>query len=335
MNPVANGHPVPAPDSPRFGWAAFRAVTRCLIRETFWQSLSSYAFWLMLTVSLLCILFCLSVRVEQYGPMIEPDDIAIKPERGRLSFGFGLASTDLFRDDQAAVHFIQVLLAKWVAGTVGLLLALIWTAGFLPSFLEPDAATVLLAKPVPRWALLAGKVVGVVTFVAFQAAVFVVGTWLALGMSTEVWEPRYLVTLPLLVLHFVIIYSFSAFLAVCTRSTVVCVFGSILFWLLCYGMNYARHAALALPHLNPGVEPVSAAARAVLETGYWILPKPADVMILLDRAMHAHQHFTPLGEFSTVQALGAYDPLASLAASLLFAAGLLAGAARQLRVTNY
>src|SRR5580704_8787430 len=43
----------------------------------------------------------------------------------------------------------------------GLLLALLWTAGFLPTFLEPAHASILLAKPTPRWQLLVGKFVGV------------------------------------------------------------------------------------------------------------------------------------------------------------------------------
>ena len=41
-------------------------------------------------------------------------------------------------------------LAGVVADTAGVLLALLWTAGFLPTFLEPAAVTVLLAKPAPR-----------------------------------------------------------------------------------------------------------------------------------------------------------------------------------------
>ena len=36
-----------------------------------------------------------------------------------------------------AVHFVQTWLAGWIADTAGILLALLWTAGFLPTFLEP------------------------------------------------------------------------------------------------------------------------------------------------------------------------------------------------------
>ena len=120
----------------------------------------------------------------------------------------------------------------------GLLLALVWTAGFVPTFLEPSAASVLLAKPVARWQLLLGKYFGVLTFVGFQVVLFVVLTWLALGVRTHVWNMTYWWCIPLLLLQFAIFYSFSVLLAVITRSTVACVFGSVLFWLLAWGINY-------------------------------------------------------------------------------------------------
>jgi ABC-type transport system involved in multi-copper enzyme maturation permease subunit len=44
--------------------------------------------------------------------------------------------------------------------------------------------TVLLAKPAPRWAILAGKYLGVVLFVALHATLFVGGTWLGMGVAT-------------------------------------------------------------------------------------------------------------------------------------------------------
>ena len=83
----------------------------------------------------------------------------------------------------------------------------------------------LLAKPVPRWLLLAGKFVGVLAFVALQGSLFVGGTWLALGVRTGVWDAAYFLCVPLLLLHFAVFFSFSAMLAVATRSTVACVLG--------------------------------------------------------------------------------------------------------------
>ena len=63
----------------------------------------------------------------------------------------------------------ELILAGGIAGTFGLLLTLVWTAGFVPTFLDPSAASVLLAKPSPRWQLLLGKYFGVLAFVGFQS----------------------------------------------------------------------------------------------------------------------------------------------------------------------
>ena len=154
------------------------------------------------------------------------------------------------RERSDAVQFLELILAWGVAGTFGLLLALVWTAGFVPTFLEPSAASVLLAKPVPRWQLLLGKYFGVLTFVGFQVVLFVALTWLALGVRTDVWDMTYWWCIPLLLLQFAIFYSFSVLLAVVTRSTVACVFGSVLFWLLAWGINYGSVMARGMPR-NP------------------------------------------------------------------------------------
>src|SRR5207302_7574837 len=152
-------------------------VVRCLARDTFRQSLASRTFWLVLGLSGLCVLLCLSVRLEGYTAITPKGEIELfGPDRqpftgmnqgaGTVSVAFGAIRLRQFRDGQAEVLFLQTVLAKWGAGAVGLLLVLLWTSGFLPEFLDPRAATVLLAKPVPRWSLLAGKYLGVLAFVA-------------------------------------------------------------------------------------------------------------------------------------------------------------------------
>src|SRR5262249_52441487 len=144
---------------------------------------------------------------------------------GRLTLGFGLLRVGLFRDGPSAAHFLQALLGRWVAGTFGTLLVLVWTAGFIPEFLQPAHAAVQLVKPLPRWALLAGKYLGVLAFVGAQVVVFVAGTWAALGLRTGVWDLNYLLCIPLLLFQFAVVYSVSALLAVLTRSGVLCAIG--------------------------------------------------------------------------------------------------------------
>ena len=95
-----------------------------------------------------------------------------------LTLAFGIIRVPLARDAKR-VHSLEFALANGVADTLGVLFALVWTAGFLPRFLDPQAISVLLAKPTPRWCLLLGKYFGVLAFVLVQATLFVLGTWVA------------------------------------------------------------------------------------------------------------------------------------------------------------
>jgi ABC-type transport system involved in multi-copper enzyme maturation permease subunit len=325
---------------------------RWMFRDTLRQAMASGVFWLMLSVSLVCTLFCFSAGIqggrtslERPGELTEflprQHPLAADPEKatrsgvdivhGELTLAFGAIRMPLGRDAEEAVHLLQLLLAGGVADALGVLLALVWTAGFLPTFLEPNAATVLLSKPVPRWSILVGKYLGILAFVGFQAIVFVGGTWLALGLRTAVWTPTYLLCIPLLLLHFAIFFSCSVFLAVCTRSTVACVFGSVLFWLLCWGLNYGHHAALAMPELQA----LSPAFHGVVELVYWVLPKPVDLGMMLFDALQAGNSFSRLFETQSLQSQGAFYPELSVLSSILFTFAMLAFSSRQLATTEY
>jgi ABC-type transport system involved in multi-copper enzyme maturation permease subunit len=323
---------------------------RWLARDTFRQAMASGLFWLMLGVSGLVTLVCLSVGVAGGAPLHRPGETAefipandpqanssridvhgVDVISGELTIGFGAFRVPLGRDAPDAVRFLQLILAGGVADAAGVLLALVWTAGFLPGFLDPSTAAVVLAKPVPRWGVLLGKYLGVVAFVGFQAAVFVGGTWLALGVRTGVWDTHYLLCVPLLLLHFGVFYAVSALLAVCTRSTAAVVFGVICAWVMCWGMNFGRHLLVAQAdagNISPGLQ-------WAVEAGYWVLPKPADLSLVLFDALQADNSFTKAFEYYAVQTKGAFHPELSVLTSLLFAAVMLAVAARELSTTDY
>lgn len=325
--------------------AAFFAV-RCLVWDTYRQCLSARLSWGMLGVSGLCILFCLSLHIDSGQALRQPGEAelyggdnkpltGLNPQPGQLSLAFGALQLKLFRDGPAAVHFVEVLMARWVGGAVGVLLALIFTAGFLPDFLQPSSAAVLLAKPVPRWSILLGKYAGVVAIVGSHAALFFGGTFLALSLRTGYWMPGYLWAIPLLLLHFAIVYSFSAFIAVLTRSTTAAAFGSLLFWLLCFGMNYGHHAVLSQRYLDRQAPASAPGFRALIEAGYWVLPKPADLLLVYDRALDAQEHFGMPAEYAVLQSHGMLHLELAVLTSVLAAGLLLVGAGWEFRRLEY
>jgi hypothetical protein len=184
-------------------------------------------------------------------------------------------------------------------------------------------------------------------------------------------------------LSFTIIYSLSALLAVWTRSTVACVFGSIFAWLVFFAMNYGRHAFLAWPILTAQPQPFDAysgltaghealqwagkigqpmglpgaalpdlkafaqpaapdapaafprAFSILVETCYWIIPKPADIDILLHEAVGVKKYDPLLTEYQIVIERGEFNPVGSILSSLAFAAVMLALAGWEFAKLDY
>ncbi len=323
--------------------AALFAV-RWLIRDTLRQARASGITAAMLLVTGVCTLLCLSMGVQGESVMPPPspgEDRNILPkgeaeklpplERqgvevpgGELTLLFGAFRVPLYRTRVEAVRLVQALLTGGVADTAGVLLALVWTAGFLPGFIEPGAASVLLAKPVPRWSLLAGKVLGVLLFVAAQAFLFVAATGIALGISTGVWNAEYFIAIPILIVHFTCFYALSALLAVTTRSTVVSVLGTLAFWLLCWSVNYGHHLALAGGDVPAG-----------LAAAYWLLPKPLDFGLILLNALNATADFAPTPALRKLLDQGQLSLALAAVTSCVLPAILLAVAGRRFVRAEY
>jgi hypothetical protein len=316
-----------------------------VVYATFREALASRLFAATALVAGVAIVFCLSMRVEGEPPLpVEQGEARMRlplEEAQRIGSaraeGLDVASCEVrflcgairvpyrhYPDD--AVLFVQLLLASFFADTAGVLLALIWTAGFLPGFLEAARSSVLLVKPTPRWALLTGQYLGVLAFVALQTTAFVGGTWLALGLATGEWTPAYLLCIPILLLHFAVFFALSAWLAVRTRSTTICLVGSVGFWLLCWFVNHGWHAAQATP---------SAETPWWLATAYWVLPKPADLNWLLFELLHADNFFGRLLNYTGLRAHGGLGLAASVLTSLLFAVAVLISSARRFARLDY
>jgi ABC-type transport system involved in multi-copper enzyme maturation permease subunit len=325
-------------------------VIRWLIRDTFRQARASGILWVLLTLSGVCIVFCLSISVSggtsrfqpgetrEYVPATDPsaqdktmlERHGVDAPQGELRLLFGAFRIPFQRYREEIVYFLELLLAGGVADAAGILLLLVWTAGFLPTFLDSSTVSVLLARPVPRWLLLLGKYLGVVVFVFIQALLFVGGTWLALALKTGVWNPNYLLCVPLLVLQFAVFFSFSLLLAVSLRSTIACVLGSLLFWFVCWGANFGRNL-IALGALEGRGGTLHWGA----EITYWILPKPMDLNLILFQSLRAEGYFRQALDATALAQSGAFVPVLSVLTSVLIGGILLGLSAYQFEQTDY
>lgn len=319
---------------------------RWLIHDTFRQTLTSRVFWILLGLSLLCIVFCLGVSVEggavrDVNELLTPHGELIhgaKNAPGKLSLFFGAFTNDFTRTAASEVHFLLSVFASWAGGVAGLLIALVFTAGFIPESLQPSAAAVLLSKPIPRWLFLLGKYLGVVCFVALHVIIFFVGTWLAMGLRTGHWPIGYLLGIPLMIFHFAIIFSFSVMLAVLFRNPTASVIGTVLFWIVCWMINYGRHYAVVFPQLHEG-HTLPAFTVFLSELGYWLLPKPADLTLLIQQSLDLGEVMSsPMAStppYEQVLKSNLFHPLLTIGTSCIFPVFALWASASQLSKTDY
>lgn len=322
------------------------SLVRWMASLTLREALASRLFWVTSFVSGACVLLCLSISVQGEPPLpLEQGERRLRlpleeyqripgaraegvdPASCEMTVLFGAFRVHYRHYPEDAVRFLQYLMAGLVADTAGVLLVLLWTAGFLPSFLRADNAAVLLGKPVPRWGLLLGKYLGVVAFVALQTLLFVVGTWLALALKTGVWAPQYLLCAPVLLLHFAVFFSVSVCLAVCFRRTVVCMVGVLAFWAVCWATNHSWHVFQATTPDAP--------VPVLLDAGYWTLPKPADLNWTLYDLLDARRHFGSFLTYPTLAGADASPLLLSALTSMVFAAVVLILAAVRFERMDY
>ena len=104
--------------------------------------------------------------------------------------------------------------------------------------------------------------------------------------------------------------------------------------LLCWGMNFGRHAVVAESY-QPSQATFGGQTLTLVEAAYWTLPKPADVGMLLYDALNAADSCGQIAAFKHVQDHGDFHPWLSVAASLAFMIVLLTGASRQFAALDY
>lgn len=277
-----------------------------LVRDVFRRARASGFSALLLGVTALAALVCLTARVDA--------------ETGAVDLIFG-------RLTLSSTGELLWLLASGIGGAAGVLTVLTATAGYVPAFLEPSTAPVLMSKPMSRAALLLGRVAGVVVFVALHAGLFVGATWAGVGIATGTWPAAYWLAWPLLVVQFLPFFAVSVLLAVATRDAIAALLGSLIFWLTAWAINVGRHLFLG----NEG--PTRRFAHTV-ELCYQALPRPVDFGLALSDALGVPPAQV-LGRFGLGGAPEAGVSLATNVAAALAGAGLfLALAAYEIRARD-
>ncbi|MGL5094134.1 MAG: ABC transporter permease subunit, partial [Planctomycetia bacterium] len=267
--------------------ATWRRTIAALVLDTFRQASSSGLTAALVVSTLLATAACLSLtaRTVTTPPPVGAPVGSPSATHGEIGLAGAGWSMRLGADAAEAERTAPALVAGVAANGAGVLLALAWTAGFLPNFVQPQSVFVLLAKPPRRRGLLVGKVAGAVAVVAAYGGIFIAATWVAFGLRTGRWDAGYLLAIPMLALNFFLFYSMSALVGVFLRSTAASIIGSIFFYAVCVGMNAGQRFASEALSDKPGA--VAAPMLRATEFCYWLLPKPVDLQFLLWQALDA------------------------------------------------
>ena len=259
-----------------------------LIVDGFRESRDRKIFWVMLAISLLvtAALACIGFS------------------SGQIDILFGLWTIDaevFFIAGQLSSGRIARMLVDGVldlvVGFFGVMLAIIATAGSIPTFLQSGTIDVTLAKPIARWRLFLGRYLASLIFILVHATIFIVLTFLVAGLRWGVWLPGYLAAIPLMVILFSYLYCISALVGVYYRSAAAAVLLTIGAWVMFFGAQTLDDAFRLYPRLQEYPR-----FRQMATVGRWIVPKTQDITYLAQRWVGAS------GIDEIVSAEQAHDP---------------------------
>jgi ABC-type transport system involved in multi-copper enzyme maturation permease subunit len=128
------------------------------------------------------------------------------------------------------VQFWESYLVNWIGAAIALLISTIITAFFIPNMLRRGTVDLLLVKPISRTTLLLYKYIGGLTFIFLNTVVVVVGIWLVLGLRTNMWGTGFLLSIFVLTFQFALYYAVSTLFGVLSRSPIVAILMTCLFW---------------------------------------------------------------------------------------------------------
>ena len=183
----------------------------------------------------------------QFRVLLKPSAAQFISSGWKLSAGFGAMNFEL-RDMSIGdvVFYIQNTLAGFIAGWIGLLIAIVATAAFVPNMVQKGTVDLLVARPIPRWRIYLYKYLGGLTYVIIAAGYLIVGSWLVIALRSGIWSTGYLMSWPLLVFFFAALYSVSSLIGLLTRSTVAAILISAVVWFVVSSVG-SVHQVIHLP----------------------------------------------------------------------------------------
>jgi ABC-type transport system involved in multi-copper enzyme maturation permease subunit len=184
-------------------------VALALILDTFQEARARWLFWGLFGLSSLLIaifLFVLRIDVVQ----------------GAVSL-MGIQATahpvyDIQKFVNISYAWVSIVLYIW-----GTFLAIFASAGLIPSVLEAGRISLLLSKPLTRTMLLMGRYLGNILIVVINHVYLICSIWLVIGLKTNIWETRFLLSIPISIFIFAVLLCVVVLIGVVFESSALSV----------------------------------------------------------------------------------------------------------------
>lgn len=241
-------------------------VVLALIADTFQEARARWLFWGLFGLSSLLIaifLFVLRIDIVQ----------------GAVSF-MGIEATsrriyDVRKFVNISYSWVSIILYIW-----GTFLAVFASAGLIPSVLEAGRVSLLLSKPLTRTLLLIGRYAGNLLVVGLNHIYLICGIWIIIGIKTNIWQPRFLLAIPISMFIFAVLLCVVVFIGVLAESAALSVMMAVALMLISTILAQREVVVRLLD---------SQWSRDLWLAFYWIVPKVYDLgyamrqIILYDR----------------------------------------------------
>lgn len=205
-----------------------RSQLRALAADAFHQVLDNGVFRVLTVLCALPVLFTFLVGFREEGVVVL---FGLKSwSYAELLSGFG--QHVLPPDPRGMViEVILQLVLQFLAGSLGMLLALAATSFFVPRMLEKGAAELYFHKPVSRTVLFLSRYFAGLLFVGLTSFLLVAGMYLGLLLVSGHGDAGILMAAATLTYSFAAMYAFTLLCGVVTRSTMASLLLSACFFL--------------------------------------------------------------------------------------------------------
>jgi ABC-type transport system involved in multi-copper enzyme maturation permease subunit len=241
-------------------------VYGALIADTFQEAKARWLFWGLFGLStLLIVIFLFVLRID-----LVASAVSIMGIQGSTHEVY-----DIRRFVNMSYSWVSTTLYIW-----GTFLAVFASSGLIPSVLEPGRIALLLSKPMSRTTLLLGRYAGNLLVVLLNHIYLIGSIWAIIGIKTRIWDPRFLLAIPISVFVFSVLLCVVVFMGVVSESAALSTMVAVATMLI---STILAQRSIVVKLLD------SDWSRTLWMALYWFIPKVFDLgnalrqIILLDR----------------------------------------------------